>query len=893
MSVVRKSLSVVFGLLALLSCQWATAIQISEIRIDQPSSDNDEFFELSGVAGESLNDLTYLVLGDGAGGSGVIEAVISLEGQSLSTAGFFVAAESTFTLGTADLTTSINFENSDNVTHLLVRGFSGANGDDLDTDDDGNLDTIPWTDVEDAVALVESIGNGDRVYATQLGGASVGPDGSFVPGYVCLADGVFVIGAFDPSAPDAIDSPGSAGCDGGNGGGTGDPIAVKIHEIQGSGATVLITEPVVVEGVVTTLFEDNDLVEGFFLQEEDSEVDADPATSEGIFVFCDDQCPPTLGAGQLVSVTGTPADFFGMSQINANNADDNVTIVSETASSVTPTVFALPASSSTTAEATFEALEGMLVTYPETLVISEYFQLGRFGQLVLAPAARPQQFTSSNLPSVEGFAAFQDSLAANRIILDDLDNDQNEVLGTEDEPYFYPQGGLSIDNYFRGGDSIEALTGVMHWSFAGSGGTNAWRIRPIPGEDYTFSSDNPRPAKPNLVAGSLKVASFNVLNYFTTIDIPGNLCGPSNLGCRGADSGIELKRQQSKIIAALSQMDADVIALIEIENDATTALNSLATALSEATGKAFNYINTGSIGTDAIKVGMLYNEDRVAPAGLFAILDSTVDPRFVDTRNRPMLAQTFSELASGAKFTAVAGHLKSKGSACDDLDDPDLGDGQGNCNQTRTAATEALVDWLATDPTNSGDADVLVIGDLNAYAMEDPITAMEAAGYSNLIKQFVSADAYSFVFDGQLGYLDHALASPSLKSQIAGATIWHINADEVNLLDYNDAVQDESEASFERESGALELFAANAARASDHDPVIVGLALRNPADVNGDSCVDRTDRFVVFLGALVQRWFDRYTPELDLNNDGVVNVADVKIVRQNYSLRGGRSCSKH
>ena len=157
-------------------------VAINEIRIDQPSTDSDEYFELTGTPGQSLNDLTYLVIGDGssAAASGVIENVTSLTGLSVAPSGFFVAAESTFTLGTADLTTDLGFENSDNVTHLVVRGFSGSNGDDLDTDDDGVLDVEPWSEVVDSVALVESTTGGEHVYSD----TRVGPDGSYVPAHV-------------------------------------------------------------------------------------------------------------------------------------------------------------------------------------------------------------------------------------------------------------------------------------------------------------------------------------------------------------------------------------------------------------------------------------------------------------------------------------------------------------------------------------------------------------------------------------------------------------------------------------------------------------------------------------------------------------------------------------
>ena len=181
----------VFGLLLAANAQ----VVINEIRIDQPSTDNDEYFELKGPAGFVLDGLTYLVIGDGTGGSGVIEAVVDLTGSQVPPNGYFVAAESTFTLCTANLVTNLNFENSDNVTHMLVTGFSGSNGDDLDTDDDCVLDVTPWTAVVDWVSLVETIGSGDCYYSPEI----VGPDGTFVPGhaYRDLYSGEWVIGAFD------------------------------------------------------------------------------------------------------------------------------------------------------------------------------------------------------------------------------------------------------------------------------------------------------------------------------------------------------------------------------------------------------------------------------------------------------------------------------------------------------------------------------------------------------------------------------------------------------------------------------------------------------------------------------------------------------------------------
>ncbi len=182
----------------------AWGLVINEIRIDQPGADRDEFFELAGAPGASLDGLSYLVIGDGAGGSGVVEAVVKLSGRQLSATGLFVAAEAGFSLGAADLVTGLNFENGDNVTHLLVRGFSGALGDDLDADDDGVLDVLPWDEILDALALLDDPLGGDRFYAA----TRLGPVDGKVPPHVYRAyDGS---GAWLAGAAWGEDSPGMA-----------------------------------------------------------------------------------------------------------------------------------------------------------------------------------------------------------------------------------------------------------------------------------------------------------------------------------------------------------------------------------------------------------------------------------------------------------------------------------------------------------------------------------------------------------------------------------------------------------------------------------------------------------------------------------------------------------
>jgi uncharacterized repeat protein (TIGR01451 family) len=184
-------------------------VHINEIRIDQSGTDNDEYFELAGTPATSLTGLTYLVIGDGTASDGTIEAVIPLTDSVIPSDGYFLAVEDTFTttLGTPDLVlapNAINFENSDNVTHMLVTGFTGNLYDDIDTDNDGIIDNVLWTSLDDCLALIETVGTGDEVYcATQLG-----PDGTYVPGHAYRCSAGWQIGSFSPIG--ATDTAGTA-----------------------------------------------------------------------------------------------------------------------------------------------------------------------------------------------------------------------------------------------------------------------------------------------------------------------------------------------------------------------------------------------------------------------------------------------------------------------------------------------------------------------------------------------------------------------------------------------------------------------------------------------------------------------------------------------------------
>ncbi len=605
-----------------------------------------------------------------------------------------------------------------------------------------------------------------------------------------------------------------------------------ISTIQGTGTvSPLVGQTVTLEAIVVGDFQrvgETFNLRGFYVQEEDVDADLNPLTSEGLFVF-DDNFGVDVNVGDKVRVTGIVGEFTSGSNSSLTQIRSVTDISVQSTGSVLPTAATVnfPVLSTTD----LEAFEGMRVTIPTTLTVTEHFQLGRFGQVVLSsdgPSNQPgtdgrlDQYTQFNDPSVSGYSAYLQEIAKRRIVLDDGLTIQNP------DPIVNARGGnpLSASNTLRGGDTVTGLSGILDDRF-GDATVGQYRIQPVAPVD--FQPTNPRPEETPDVGGRLKVASFNVLNYFNGDGLGGGFPTP-----RGAENALEFERQRNKTISAILGLNADVVGLIEMENDGfgpNSALQDLVNGLNAAAGAGtYAFIDAGvpQVGTDAITVAFIYKPASVTPVGNVAILDKTVDPRFDSDNQRPTLAQTFQENATGALFTPVINHLKSKGSSAGNPGDEDAGDGQGASNGTRTRGAEALVDWLATNPTGVADADYLIMGDLNAYAQEDPLKAIQkgaddTAGTADDYTNLLANSTYSFVFSGQWGSLDHALASGSLVSQVTGAAKWHINADEPSVLDYNTNF---------KSSGQIDsLYAPNAFRSSDHDPVVVGLNLVVPPSV--------------------------------------------------------------
>jgi predicted extracellular nuclease/methionine-rich copper-binding protein CopC len=596
----------------------------------------------------------------------------------------------------------------------------------------------------------------------------------------------------------------------------------KVHAIQGSSDTAqMMGSTVTIEGIVTGWAPN---LQGFYVQEEAADYDSDASTSEGIFVYYGSTVIPGLDAnsvGDKISVKGTVADYKGQTQLASPTA---FTLVQDNAGLPAATVVTLPVASAIN----WEAYEGMLVTVQSAtnggkLVVTDNFNLGQYGQVTLTSDAIQQQYTELNAPSVSGNTAYLADLKKDQIILDDLSSTQNPAshIGRGGLP-------LSATNTLRAGDGVTSVTGIVDQFVDTAAATHetSYRVQPTQAVNFTGDARPTAGSIPGSISSAeIKVASANVLNYFTTLGTANFITNEGNsIAARGATDATEFQRQQAKIVKNLLSLDADVLGLMEVQNNGfgpNSAIQSLVNALNAEAGPGtYAFVEQPKTGSDAIMVAIIYKTAKVELVGAASNPDPAVYDAFSSTYgNRIPVAQTFKSKADGETFTLVVNHFKSKGSgtATQGLD---TGDGQGASTIAREKAAAQLAQWLGTHPTGSTDNDVLLVGDFNAYSKEKTITDLAASGYSKV------STGNSYAFDGLWGSLDHALASSSLTSQVAGSYKWGINAEEPTLLDYNMENKDNAQdASY---------FNADPYRSSDHNPILIGLNLGStPASGGG------------------------------------------------------------
>lgn len=459
----------------------------------------------------------------------------------------------------------------------------------------------------------------------------------------------------------------------------------------------------------------------------------------------------------------------------------------------------------------WRSLSGKEVVIEGDLVIVDTYDLARYGRIKVArerlyiPTNRidpndadPNGNAFEGGSNVANVTAAQKMNDSSTIIIDDSMSDQNVF-----PPPLFPELGDTHPTV-RVGSVVKGAAGRLIED------RNELVLQSEKPLDWLPSQ---RPERPNVGDADVVIASFNVLNYFTTIDD-----GKNN--ARGADSETELVRQEAKIVSAIEGLQADIIGLMELENN-TDAEDRLVAALNKRSGQTL-YKGCGipegfdkSPGSgDAIRVGIIYRTDRVVPVGDVSMI---TDNAFRSARTP--IVQTFQSTRGGKPLTVIVNHFKSKGGAANaNAENKNNGDGQAAYNAARRAQALAICNYISEQDSESESSRFLVIGDLNAYQQEDPIDALRANGLVDLLERFrrsnqldASDPDYSFLYYGQCGSLDHAFATESFAKDMTGIATWHINADEPRFIDYNE------------EFNPKTLYAEDPYRSSDHDPVIIGI----------------------------------------------------------------------
>lgn len=677
-------------------------------------------------------------------------------------------------------------------------------------------------------------------------------------------DGLGELNTTEPPAPFACEVDGQ------------EPAFTTIQEIQGEGASspfidgypYITTEDHFVTGVVSAVT--TGLTKGFYLQA--LENDGNDKTSEGLFIHTD-VADTELKAGEVVCVKGKVQEYYSNTQLSSD-ANSYVKTGTSNASLVTP----LTIKEGETLRDALERHEGMQVELSSAseLFVTRNFSYdydSRRNNMMLsheAPLFKPTQLHAAESDAAVALAKEN---AANRIYLESDSKAPNGQI-----PYFptfaqdLDQNGSS-EQHIRLGSRVEGLQGVVAYSY------NEYRLiatNEVDSSNFVTSGDDfdvARKAAPAIADSDLRVASFNVLNYFTSVADSGH-DNPTGQN-RGATNLDEFLIQQAKIVSAMNKMDADIIGLMEVENNGFgdgSAIQNLVDALNAEIDDVedhYTYVEIEEqdkyqeeyFGSDAIMVAILYRTNAVTPKEAAKVIvtpeqhiaentitrkEGTESNPAYDKYQRHSLLQTFTVKETGEDLSVVVNHFKSKGSECIEewiagVEDSEPADLQGNCNNFRVSAAKVVGEAL-----KDIDGDVLVMGDLNAYGKEAPLLTLtdysqekygrdiytaayttigggelqvektkieKGYGLHNLNTLLHGADTFSYTYSGELGNLDHALASSSLAQKVVAIEDWHINSLESNLFEYSS-----------KYTGDMPKYK-DAFSASDHDPVIIAIDL--------------------------------------------------------------------
>lgn len=644
---------------------------------------------------------------------------------------------------------------------------------------------------------------------------------------------------------------------------------VSINEIQGTTPTTpLAGQRVTTKGYVTASYAEGGF-DGFYLQqggETKQHSETDP--SDAVFVWFGKDAADYPAVGACVTVTGTAKEYEGKVFSETQLADPEVSEGTDCGTQPTPVELTeIPAG-----DAAREAYEGMLVKITGSYTVSNNYDLNTFGTVGLAPGTEPfyqptDVFPPSTDPNSDVQKLTREQLTK-QVLLDD-GRSRNYARTDKETPLPYIVTGGSTVKSLRTGDTVSFTQPVILGNRY-----DAWGLQPtapVTGNtkagELPITWDDSRAAEehgPTVKDSELSLASFNVLNYFTSLgkneknckaytDKDGNNVTANWCTVRGAWSQEAFDRQQAKIVNAINTLDVSVLGLEEIENTATVtgdssrrdeSLLTLVDALNadltkrgqKATWEAVRSPETVPGNEDVIRVAFIYKSDKVHPVGPSVIVD---DPAYTGVARQP-LAQAFARVGhDDTEFVAVVNHFKSKGSVA--RDDKDKGDGQGNNPTLRAEQAEALVSAVSAHK-QWADKPIFLVGDLNSYTKEDTMKVLEDADYTNIATQFDAGHSYQFA--GRIGSLDHAFGNAAAMKLVADADVWDINSDESIAFEYS------------RENYNVAKLVDNSVfRSSDHDPIKVAFNLtptkpapdNEPDAVGSNTSSDLPDEAVLAL----------------------------------------------
>ena len=684
-----------------------------------------------------------------------------------------------------------------------------------------------------APAAAAPVGADNAAWDEEDAGAQDGQDARNADGD---APGAAAEGAQSPDDSQSPEGAQSADGDADQAESAGSGAATPIPDIQKTGEgddSALVGKTVTAVGVVTSAHPKGEdglasTLDGFTIQTPGTggPQGAERQSSDGLFAYVGkaDVAMPTIG--QCVRVTGkvseypatgpkTPAQTQSLTQLAVRSVE-----AIDGCDPVKPVpLTAVPAPEQ------MEALESMLVEPQGTWTITDNYQANQYGTLSLTPGSEPlRQATDAVAPGDEARAMEADN-AARTIALDDGTSTNLQRGAATGVPYAYLANGSPARVGYHVGFTRPVLLDSRHSAFV----LQPTRMVAAHPDRSPVSISGERPGVPQ-VEGDVRVATFNVLNYFSDLgqDEPGCQGYPDREGAfvtakkckvRGAWSRAAFENQQTKIVQAINAIGADVVALEEIENpvaagagqDRDGALKALVDALNAQAGEqVWAHVPSPAVvpaDEDVIRVAFIYRRATTEPVGESKILD---DPAFTGLARQP-LAQEFAPVVSaprtGKNFVVVANHFKSKGSVPQGMEEgnTDIGDGQGNSNAIRVAQARALAafaEQFAGTPT-------LLVGDFNSYSKEDPLKALTDAGWVH-----ESADsAASYVYGGRSGSLDHVFSNAAAHPLVRGVASWALNAQESVAFEYSRA----------NSNAHLAFEADNPYRSSDHNPEIIGL----------------------------------------------------------------------